>query len=125
MQAHHEEDDGDAFSGSVAWETGGPAASTSNQHHITQYDDLNLLNPGEDGNVSIVATTGMIPPESSLPKSGVTNVKVEDAHTELEGTKDTFVSYLVSAKVSCYLLLLADIEGILCQLLIPLLVTCA
>lgn len=38
-------------------------------------------------------------PPDALATS-VSHVQVKDAKTELEGTKDTFVSYLVSAKVS-------------------------
>lgn len=95
--------DGDDF-GSVAWDTptasGGAAArgastsdaavaASSSMHDVASY-----TSPRQQQGQSASAgpsTSGM---------TGVHSVQVKDGKVELEGTSDTFVSYLVTAKVN-------------------------
>ncbi|GAA6041617.1 hypothetical protein JCM8097_007770 [Rhodosporidiobolus ruineniae] len=113
----HDDDD---FSGSVAWETGAPASSTSastEQGHSAQqgtgghgqhddsapsaYSSYPLTSPA-------LNAEDHLNPASPRPDSHsnhnstqvIQDAQVKDGKVELEGTSDTFVSYLVTAKTS-------------------------
>lgn len=78
-------DDDQDFSSSVAWDTTPPppAANASSTNNYSAYTDV----PTE-------STT------TTIKKHRVDSVKVLDGKTELEGTSDMFVSYLVTANVT-------------------------
>lgn len=107
----HDED----FSSSVAWETGAPtssttpssanAASTAQAHTGTggysaySHDaspGLAGTSTGTEGRAGLDGTGGA---HSKANGPVVTDVQVRDGKVELEGTSDTFVSYLVTAQV--------------------------
>lgn len=107
MQSHPTDGttDGDDF-GSVAWETapspaapsGGLGASHDDLQDLTQYHSLDrdhVPNPS-----SVVASSSQQDPHPSLANTPVHSVQVKEGKVELEGTSETFVSYLVTAKVS-------------------------
>lgn len=86
----HEED-----FGSVAWETPTPSGEPlSSSHHEDVATELADASPSV-----VAATTSEAPDPLSWGKTAL-QVEVRDAVVELEGTKDMFVSYLVTAKVS-------------------------
>lgn len=107
MQSHDGTTDGDDF-GSVAWETAPtPAVSSSsnalgasqdNLQDLTQYHSLDR---DHDPNPTpVVASSSQPDPHPSLANTPVHSVQVKEGKVELEGTSETFVSYLVTAKVS-------------------------
>jgi hypothetical protein len=93
-------EDGDENTfGSVQWDNGPtvPAglAPTSVPSDVTAYPELHSA--GEPA--SIVAAAAQEGPDPlSVPKARIT-IKISDPNNELEGTKDMFTSYLVSAVV--------------------------
>lgn len=91
-------DDVDNF-GSVAWDT--TPSSHPSTEPIQPILDLHTptsTHPFEDEPVSVIAQAR----EQGNPAwdQSIHSVEVKDALKELEGTKDMFVSYLVTAHVS-------------------------
>lgn len=104
MQSHATAADGDDF-GSVAWETAPTAAaqeplaaSQGDLQDVTQYQSLG--HDYQSDPTSIVASSSHPDPHPSLANTPVHSAQVKDGKVELEGTSETFVSYLVTAKVS-------------------------
>lgn len=87
----------DEFSHSVAWETNPQPHSTTTDLSSSQADleDVTDYSP-----TAPPATSNQPGPSSSSKSSQTTTVQVKDGKIELEGTKDMFVSYLVTATVS-------------------------
>lgn len=109
MQSHSHDTagDGDDF-GSVAWETAPTAtaseplaASQGDLQDVTQYQSLG--HDYQSDPTSIVASSSHPDPHPSLANTPVYSAQVKDGKVELEGTSETFVSYLVTAKVSSLL----------------------
>ncbi|ORY80271.1 hypothetical protein BCR35DRAFT_279224 [Leucosporidium creatinivorum] len=105
MQSHGQDTagDGDDF-GSVAWETA-PTASTAAEplsasqgdlQDVTQYQSLGYDHQSDP--TSVVASSSHPDPHPSLSNTPVHSAQVKDGKVELEGTSETFVSYLVTAK---------------------------
>lgn len=104
---HDTAEDGDDF-GSVAWETAPTAAPAAAQEpfaasqgdvqDLTQYSSLG--HDYQSDPTSIVASSSQADPHPSLANTPVHSAQVKDGKVELEGTSETFVSYLVTAKVS-------------------------
>lgn len=116
MDSFHDED----FSASVAWETGA-APSSSSSPHAPAPDSSSAAQPysaythdaspgqggpdhtagafteGGDAGGAGAAAGGAGP--GRVHGQAVHDVQVRDGKVELEGTSDTFVSYLVTAKV--------------------------
>jgi hypothetical protein len=86
----------DDFSHSVAWEINPqPPSSTNNlSSSTTDLEDVTDYSPPGP------STTTNQPSSSSTKPNQSTTVQVRDGKIELEGTKDMFVSYLVTATVS-------------------------
>lgn len=94
-----EHNDADDFGGSVAWDTTTTQAgqtATQDFDNVTSYDQP--FASTSNAPPSVVAASNQTP-EVSLKDVTRTTVAVEDPKTELEGTKDQFVSFLVRCKV--------------------------
>lgn len=81
----------DDFSGSVAWE--GVTHPTSLEHASLNDPSSSIY---DDHSPPETATVPITPAPSTSHRL---SVQVKDSKVELEGTKDTFVSYLVTAIV--------------------------
>ena len=86
----------DDLSHSVAWETNPqpPSAADDLTSSTTDLEDVTDYSPPGP------STTTNQPSTSSTKPNQQTVVNVKDGKIELEGTKDMFVSYLVTATVS-------------------------
>lgn len=96
-----EEDDN--FSSSIAWEQPQQITNTTNNEaeSITNYNNSinskKLLNSNQD---SIVSNSNNLPTNTLNKTNKINSIKVLEPNTELEQTKDQFVSYLITAKVN-------------------------
>jgi sorting nexin-4 len=87
---HVEQEDERDFSSSVAWETNPSSSSSSSAPP-----------PPPPSSDPYSAYTHVPTTSNTLnEKRGISNVRVLDGKTELEGTSDMFVSYLVTATVT-------------------------
>lgn len=100
-------DDGDDF-GSVAWETrphhdastATPALDPADNHATYTSSNQHGTGTTSTSNYHNYGANAATSPSSTHLTTAVHSVQVKDGKIELEGTSDTFVSYLVSAKVS-------------------------
>lgn len=87
----------DDFSHSVAWESTPQQITTDTDLSPTQADLEDVTDYSAPAPAS---TTNQPTTSSSIKPSQSCTVQVKDGKIELEGTKDMFVSYLVTATVS-------------------------
>ena len=94
-------DDGDDF-GSVAWDNPRHDSTTEREDTYINSAGTNQFQQQQQASSSSPASHQNRPTSNSNPISlttAVHSVQVKDGKVELEGTSDTFVSYLVTAKV--------------------------